>query len=104
MDRTAQRRVWVRRAAILFGIGLIAGFFSSRVSLGQDTETRPRAAQATSKIAETSSARSKDKDAQLMNKLNQILANQQTILQKFDAVMEELRIIKVRTTIRTSGS
>ena len=31
-------------------------------------------------------------------KLDQILANQQTILSRFDAVMEELRIIKVRST------
>ena len=36
--------------------------------------------------------------AALEKKLNQVLANQQTILQKLDAMMEELRIIKVRAT------
>jgi len=36
--------------------------------------------------------------AVLEKKLNQVLANQQTILQKLDAMMEELRIIKVRAT------
>ncbi len=32
-------------------------------------------------------------------KLDQILQNQQEILQRFDAIMEELRIIKIRATI-----
>ena len=36
--------------------------------------------------------------AALEKRLNQVLANQQTILQKLDAMMEELRIIKVRAT------
>ena len=49
--------------------------------------------------------------SKLEKKLNEVLANQQqilttqqAILQKFDAMMEELRIIKVRTTLRQSGS
>ena len=33
-------------------------------------------------------------------KLNQILENQEKILQRFDQVMEELRIIKIRATLR----
>jgi len=36
--------------------------------------------------------------ARLDKKLNQIIATQETILQRFDAVMEELRIIKIRST------
>ncbi len=32
-------------------------------------------------------------------KLDEVIANQQQIIQKFDAVMEELRVIKVRTLI-----
>lgn len=39
-------------------------------------------------------------NANLEQKLDEILAKQETILQKFDAVMEELRIIKVRTSIQ----
>lgn len=34
----------------------------------------------------------------LGEKLNQILQNQQALLEKLEAVMEELRIIKVRST------
>ncbi|MBI3011836.1 MAG: hypothetical protein HYY58_05055 [Candidatus Omnitrophica bacterium] len=105
MDRTARRRGWVRRTTILVGIGLVIGVLSSRLSMGQDTKAQTRPAETTSTTAGTSTGGgAKDKDAQLMKKLDQILANQQTILQKFDEVMEELRIIKVRTTIRTSST
>ena len=34
----------------------------------------------------------------LEKKVDQVLANQQLILQKLDAMMEELRVIKVRAT------
>ena len=34
----------------------------------------------------------------ILNRQDEILRNQQTILQKFDAVMDELRIIKVRAS------
>ena len=37
---------------------------------------------------------------EILKNQEQILANQTIILQKFDAVMEELRIIKIRATIR----
>ena len=37
---------------------------------------------------------------ELLAQQKEVLANQATILQRFDAVMEELRIIKVRATIR----
>lgn len=40
--------------------------------------------------------------ARLEEKLDEIIANQQTILGKFDAIMEELRIIKVRATLHGS--
>ena len=33
-------------------------------------------------------------------KLNQVLANQQAVLQKFEAIKEELHIIKIRATSR----
>ena len=64
--------------------------------------------------AATSKARASSSDADgspaterklkaLEGKLDEVLANQQTILQKFDMVMEELRIIKVRATLRTGS-
>lgn len=34
------------------------------------------------------------------DKLNQVLVNQQAVLQKFEAIKQELRIIKVRATSR----
>ena len=36
-------------------------------------------------------------------KLDEILANQETIFKRFDQVMEELRIIKIRATSRGSS-
>lgn len=39
-----------------------------------------------------------DLPSSLDQKLNQILQNQQALLEKLEAVMEELRIIKVRST------
>ena len=50
-------------------------------------------------LASAQSTRDTKSDAQVLEKqLEQILATQQTILQKLDDVMEELRIIKVRAT------
>ena len=60
------------------------------------------ATEATSKAG--SSEITKADLTKLDRKLDQILANQQTIFQKFDAVMEELKIIKVRATLHRSGS
>ena len=49
----------------------------------------------------TSGSQVKSSDlSRLQSKLDQVLDNQQTILKKFDAVMDELRIIKVRATIK----
>ncbi len=40
---------------------------------------------------------------ELIEQQETVLKNQQTILQKFDAVMEELRIVKVRSLIGTGN-
>jgi len=49
--------------------------------------------------AQTSRSRESRLDtAAIEKKLDVILANQQTVLQKLDAVMEELRVVKVRCT------
>lgn len=37
-------------------------------------------------------------EARIQRKLREVLTNQEQILQKFDAVMEELRIVKVRVS------
>ena len=49
----------------------------------------------------TTTPKKKDNTATLEKKLDEILQNQQALLKKFDAVMEELRIIKVRATARS---
>ena len=67
-----------------------------------------RAEQATSSSAVSVSRVKKPvtskKDSQhakiIDEKLNQVLANQQAVLEKFEAIKQELRIIKVRATSR----
>ena len=57
----------------------------------------------TSRSADTSrSTRTSDtgREARIEAKLDQILANQDQILTKLDQVMEELKIVKVRATVR----
>lgn len=61
------------------------------------------AEESTSKDRRSSSSGSQGKSGDLSHlesKLDQVLGNQQTILKKFDEVMDELRIIKVRATLR----
>ena len=57
---------------------------------------------ATSRSADTSrSTRASDTgEARIEAKLDQILANQDQILAKLDQVMEELKIVKIRATVR----
>jgi hypothetical protein len=62
--------------------------WSAHLARSQEEETAP---------ATKSSRPSKTEDA-LERKLDEVLANQKAILQKFDAVMEELRVIKIRAT------
>jgi len=50
-----------------------------------------------SRSTRSSKSSSGGSSANVDQKLDEILANQKAILQKFDAIMEELRIIKVRT-------
>ena len=49
---------------------------------------------------QTESSVSSQAKNSIEKKLDEILANQAAILQRFDQVMEELRIIKVRATLR----
>ena len=86
------------------GVGLYT------VSLAEElTDDRAsRSASSVSVKAPTNSSASATADqAKLQRKLDEILTTQQEILKKLDeqhaAVMEELRIVKVRATIR-SGS
>jgi len=83
------RRSWPRLIALVVGLGTVVVGSSSLVL--SDEETVPKRSSRSSKSSSGGSSANVDQ------KLDEILANQKAILQKFDAIMEELRIIKVRT-------
>ena len=75
---------------------LCSGFWFGVSAQGEEeqktkTSSRPRGSATT----ETGKL-----DSKLEAKLNQILENQQKIFQRFDEVMEELRIVKIRATLK----
>jgi hypothetical protein len=76
--------LWITLAAV---VGGFSGVVFSEEEVPTSRSTR-------------SSKSSSGSNANLEKKLDEILAKQETILQKFDTVMEELRIIKVRTSIQ----
>ena len=74
-----------------------------------DTEDASRSSRATRSTAKTSASKPSpgDERAELVHldeKLDRILANEEQIMKKFDEMMEELRIIKVRASIRGGSS
>ena len=86
----SNRRSWARLVSLVIGIVGVIVWSSSLVL--SDEETVP-----SSRSSRSSKTPSSGSSANIESKLDEILANQQAILQKFDAIMEELRIIKVRT-------
>ena len=77
-------------------LGLVVGSFRSSALVAAETPGTKASAQTTMQFTQSDRARA----ARMEEKLDRILANQQTILQRFDQVMEELRIVKVRATAR----
>ncbi|MBI4597225.1 MAG: hypothetical protein HY737_02345 [Candidatus Omnitrophica bacterium] len=88
--------------ALSVGIGI--GWMSRPAVWAAEEDATPpvRSSRATTKSAAASTTSSSSGNAKLEKKLDEILANQQDILKRFDAVMEELKIIKVRATIAAS--
>ena len=60
----------------------------------------PEPAPPPSKTTKTASQPAKTTEAKLEERLNDILDHQQQILKRLDDVMEELRIVKIRATVR----
>ena len=91
---TGRRGAWV----LLIGLGVGLGICLSLAvtSMAEETSRATRSVLG----GAASGGSSASSNAGLEKKLDQILANQETILQRFDQVMEELRIIKVRATLR----
>ena len=75
----------MRNSLLVLGLALLlgGGAFAAETTATSIT---------TSTVAKT--------DPAVLAKLNQILANQEDILKRFDAIDEELRIIKVRASLR----
>ena len=98
MNSTATNPHGFRGGAL--ALGILAGllYVWAQVSSAIEPPTEGRSSRAASKTGSTSSGGGKE--AQILSRLDEILANQRAILEKFDAVMEELRIIKIRATRR----
>jgi len=84
---------WLMVAAIGVGLGL-AGVFSGRGASAQESAKKTTAARGISVNVD------EEQIKRLEEKLDQVLANQTKILEQFDVVKEELRIIKIRATLR----
>ena len=74
--------------ALVFGIGM----WVNTSTLARDVET------STSRRASRASGGSDDQKVE--GKLNEIVENQQKILKRLDEIMEELKIVKIRATLR----
>ncbi|MBI2104225.1 MAG: hypothetical protein HYT90_01415 [Candidatus Omnitrophica bacterium] len=66
--------------------------------MGAESQAAERSRTSRAK-ADGSTGTSAQPDKKLEDKLDQILANQEKIFQRFDEVMEELKIVKIRATI-----
>ena len=70
------------------------------VAVAQDYEVPQSRSRKDASGWATKTAKAIDVDAAIQEKLQRILANQQTILEKADAVKAELEVIKVRVSMR----
>lgn len=94
MDRAGRRVFSWWRIVIPGSLALTFG-----VGIGMNARCLAKDASATSSRPTTqTSANSSEKH--LEEKLDQILDNQDKILKRFDDVMEELRIVKIRATLK----
>ena len=114
MNKAVSRRGG-SRAVVAAGLAILCGIapWWGRVinaKAAEEEEVPTRSTRSTthataSRSADTSrSSRAASSDsgreARIEAKLDQILANQEQILAKLDAVMEELKIVKIRATVR----
>ncbi len=93
--------------AVLCGITLWGSAGISRAATEKDVPTHssrsPTSRTSTSRSADAArSTRTSEtgREARIEAKLDQILANQDQMLAKLDEIMEELKIVKIRATVR----
>ena len=95
MGRFATRSLWARGLVLLFIVSVSLSVWSDALVVADEaSQSRGRTA---SGWAAKKDAK-QDLGAVIQDKLQRILVNQQTILQRADAVKQELGIIKVHVT------
>jgi hypothetical protein len=81
---------------VLLAAALGSGLWSP---VSAETESSSRSSRSSRSASKSTGARSdRDDLVRLDEKLDRILAQQEQILQKFEGIMEELRVIKVRAS------
>jgi hypothetical protein len=92
-----------RFAAVLLGTSL-AVLAAPALLAGADEQSRARSGRSTKaaggQSAKSDAEASLEKLRQLEAKLDQILGNQERLFKRLDEVMEELKIVKIRATLR----
>ncbi len=101
METRAKQTMGSRWVVMMFGVGIAGALCAHTVSLAEEASQNRARKTASGWSTKQDKDKNKDLDAVIQDKLQRILANQQTILQKADVVKAELGIIKIRTT--TSG-
>jgi hypothetical protein len=89
--------------ALLCGIALWGSARIGRAATDEDAPTSSSSRSSASRTSTTSrSTRASEtgREARIEEKLDQILANQDRMFAKLDEVMEELKIVKIRATVR----
>ena len=83
---------------LALGIGMLAGWWClGPLAFAQD---EPATGETAKEAAKEADVVSEAELAKIERSLDEVLASQQQVLQKFDAITEELGIIKVRATSR----
>ena len=97
MGQERRHQVTAAGLALAVGVGMLVG--AAVVWSASDGEESSRSSRAP-RAAASNERESALKTSAIEAKLDEILSGQEAILGKFDAVMEELRIIKIRSTLR----
>jgi len=92
--RATDLRPW-RRVAGLAALTVLLGITS-----WTDSSAAPRIRTGNPEGGSSSNEEGQKSDPKVLGKLDEILTNQQTIMSRLDEVMEELKIVKIRATLR----
>ena len=99
MKRPISSMAWL---ALLCGIALWGSARIGRAATDEEapTSSSRSSASRTSTTSRSTRASETGREARIEEKLDQILANQDRMFAKLDEVMEELKIVKIRATVR----